>query len=266
MKIAKWLADSTALLKHDGIITARLDCLVLLEDVLQKNKAYILTHNEQELSAAHLIKLNGYVAQRRRHIPLAYIRQKTEFFGRSFAVTPAVLEPRPESETIIEILLAEPAVSHVIDVGCGSGALGITAQLELPHITVTAIDIDDDCLELTRKNATDLGATITTLHNDVLLGIDAAIIVGAHIVANLPYVPDDYTLNQAALNEPKLAIFGGPDGLDIYRTLFSQLQDLQPAAVLCESLPTQHNSLATIAAQHGYKLRATHDFIQYFSN
>ena len=265
MKIAKWLANATELLKSADIPTARLDCLVLLEDVLQKNRAYLLAHDEAELSAIQLSKLNAFVTQRRRHIPLAYIRQRTEFFGRTFTITPAVLEPRPESETIIELLLQESVVSTVIDVGCGSGALGITAKLALPRASVNAIDIDPACLEVTRQNAAQLKADITILQNNLLTGIKPKIIDNAHIIANLPYVPNDYTLNEAAMYEPALAIFGGPDGLDLYRTLFAQLQGTQPAAILCESLPMQHQALAAIALQHGFTLRATHDFIQYFS-
>lgn len=264
MKIAKWLTNSAALLKRAGISTARLDCLILLEDVLQKNRAFLFAHDDDELSTTQLSKLDAFVTQRRRHIPLAYIRQKTEFFGRTFIVTPAVLEPRPESETIIELLLQEPVITSVIDVGCGSGALGITTKLELPRVSVTAIDLDPACLKVTRQNAAQLRADITTMQNDLLTGIKPETIQDAHIVANLPYVPDDYALNEAALHEPRLAIFGGPDGLDLYRALFAQLQGTRPAAILCESLPMQHQALAAIALQHGFTLRATHDFIQYF--
>jgi release factor glutamine methyltransferase len=86
------------------------------------------------------------------------------------------------------------------------------------------------------------------------------------ILANLPYVPDKWKINEAAMAEPKIAIFGGPDGLDIYRKLFTQLKRFtwKPKYLLTESLPPQHPKLAEIAAQFGFKLLSSDDFIQVF--
>jgi len=87
-------------------------------------------------------------------------------------------------------------------------------------------------------------------------------------MANLPYVPDNHTINQAAMQEPKIAIFGGPDGLDLYRKLFAQLSNNNMFTgvkyVLTESLPPQHPALAKIAKNHGYKQHQEDDFIQVF--
>src|SRR5579885_1241682 len=104
MKISKWLANATKKLKTAGIGTARLDCLVLLADSLNKDKAFVLAHPDMVLSAAQLRKLNKQLAERQKHYPLAYIRGKTEFYGREFIMNHHVLEPRPESETMIDLL------------------------------------------------------------------------------------------------------------------------------------------------------------------
>lgn len=264
MKIADWLTKASTSLSEADIPTARLDCLVLLEDATGKNRAYLLAHDDDILPDNLVTKLDKAIVQRRQHTPLAYIRQKTEFYKRTFYINNHVLEPRPESEMIIELLAKEQAIEKIIDVGCGSGALAITAKREHPNSRVLAIDIDPKCLAVTRINSEARAADITIQQGNLLENVEPDFIHGAHIIANLPYVPDNFTLNDAALNEPKQAIFGGPDGLDLYRQFFTQLQGTQPAAIFCESLPIQHQTLSDIAEDHNFKLSTTQDFIQVF--
>ena len=88
-----------------GISSARLDTLILLEDILHKDRAWILAHPEHEISTNQFRKLDRRLERRQKHVPLAYIRGFTEFYGRQFKVNRHVLEPRPESETMIELLL-----------------------------------------------------------------------------------------------------------------------------------------------------------------
>jgi methylase of polypeptide subunit release factors len=337
MKVNEWLKQSEAQLSKAGIHTFRLDCLVLLEDAMEKDRAWLLSHSEEYLQGSILQKLNTKIAQRVKHIPLAYIRGHVEFYGRDFLVTEHTLVPRPETEAMIDMLkrvrnleadmLAfhverrgrkpvkkrykfekdNPASSlvrandgykvvwqkptratfqqspapivgkslrhhdedfHFIDVGTGSGAIAITAQLEMPEAQVSAIDIDEKCLVVARKNATKLGASVTFWHGNLLeplssLQTDACPV----LLCNLPYVPDDFQINTAATHEPRLALFGGPDGLDLYRELFTQIQSYawKPAYILTESLPQQHKTLAAIAKVAGYSLERTDDFIQLFT-
>lgn len=265
--ISKWLAKATARLSGADITTARLDALVLLEDVTRKDRAHLLAHLEDELSDEQLHKLQQQLEQRAKHIPLAYIRGKTEFYGREFKLTNDVLEPRPESETMIELLKALPASSRatVIDVGTGSGALAITAAIELQTVQVIATDIDPACLAVARTNCELHKATADLQHTDLIEGLKLQ--PDTVLLANLPYVPDDYKINDAAMMEPRLAIFGGLDGLDLFRRLFRQAstQTHPPARILTESLPFQHQELAKIAQQHGYNQTKEEDFIQQFS-
>jgi release factor glutamine methyltransferase len=272
MNISTWLREATGQLKQDGIATARLDCIVLLEDILAKDRSWILAHLEEELSATQANVLQASISRRQKHEPLAYIRGKTEFYGREFIVNRHVLEPRPESETIIELLKQSTVTTpseHIIDVGTGSGALAITAKLEVPIANVTAIDIDPECIKVARKNAEKHGADITFLEGDLLsplietLGSDTSLT----LLANLPYVPDAHQINQAALMEPRLAIFGGEDGLDLYWQMFSQIREfnLLVTALITESLPSQHQKLTDIAEQFGYQQVIEDDFIQVFS-
>lgn len=262
-----WLANSVSTLNAAGIGTARLDALVLAEDVLGKNRAYLLAHDNMLISPDDTKKLNELVARRAKHEPLAYIRAKTEFYGREFALSPVVLEPRPESETMIELLKKLPLNNKpvIVDVGTGSGAIGITAALEIPESQVILTDIDDGCLQVSRQNCDRYHLKLDIIKDDLLAHAAKRGTKPDVILANLPYVPDHYTINEAALQEPRIAIFGGSDGLDLYRRLFTQLDTLKAPYVLTESLPFQHHDLAIIAAEHGYAQANEDDFIQLFA-
>ncbi len=267
MTVNEWLKAATKKLQKANIGTARLDCLVLIEDCLRTDRAHLLAHPETKLTVEQTNILNEQLAKRSKHIPLAYIRGKTEFYGREFSVSEAVLEPRPETETMVNLALSLPkdALKTIVDVGTGSGAIAITMALELGVVQVVATDIDPACLVIARKNCVTHKATVDVKQADLIDSV--TIPPGTSILANLPYVPDHFTVNQAALQEPRLAIFGGPDGLDLYRKLFSQIskQNHKPRYVLCESLPFQHEALTQVAHASGYELQEDVDFIQVFS-
>lgn len=334
--ISQWLKEAQQELQINDVSTARLDCLVLLGDDLGKEKAWILSHADKELQGSILKVLNKKIVQRAQHIPLAYIRGHAEFYGREFLVNEHTLVPRPETETMIDMLKRvrnmeadiatwqverrgrkpikkkylfekqEPKSSlvktdegykvvwekpkrpqltqspapvrgqslkyhdedfHFIDIGTGSGAIAITAKLEVPDANVSAIDIDNKCLQTAKVNTKNLGAEVTFLRGNLLepladLNDDKCKV----LLCNLPYVPNDFQINTAATHEPKHAIFGGTDGLDFYRELFQQIQQYnwRPAYILTESLPPQHDALTAIAKAAGYVLARTDDFIQLF--
>ena len=270
LDINNWLKTTSRALDKAGIGTARLDALVLLEDVLGKNRSWLLAHTEQVLTKTQLNRLDGFIQRRLLHEPLAYIRQKTEFYGRDFYIDQYVLVPRPESETMIDILkkMQPPEPLSIIDVGTGSGALAITAKLELPYADLLATDIDERCLEVARQNARNYKVSIRFLQGNLLqpLPIHELIPKNSLLLCNLPYVPNSHQLNRAAMNEPRHAIFGGTDGLNIYRELFSQFTKLSfnPKYILTEALPVQHNALQKIASDAGFQIILNDDFIQLF--
>lgn len=267
MKVEEWLKQATNTLKAANIGSARLDVLVLLEDEISRDRAWILAHQEQPILTASLKKLNKKLARRASHEPLAYIRGFTEFYGRRFKVNKRVLEPRPESEAMIDLLkeLQLPRTSWIADIGTGSGALGITAALELHNHSVDLYDIDASALAVARHNCVLHELHLHCYKRDLLNRPARSYDV---LLANLPYVPNKWQINQAAAMEPRLAIFGGRDGLDVYRRLFEQLTKLnwQPQYIFTESLPPQHQKLAEIARKASFKLRQAQDFIQLFEN
>lgn len=264
-RVDKWLEQAAAKLSVAGIGSARLDCLILLEDVTGRNRAWLLAHPELELKASELNRLNKQLARRAAHEPLAYIRGFTEFYGRRFKVNHRVLEPRPESETMIELLkkLTLPHDAKIADVGTGSGCLGITAALELPGSHVDLFDIDASAVAVARHNAEMHELHLRIEKRDLLRSSHTEYDA---VLANLPYVPDHFTINPAAAREPKIAIFGGKDGLSVYRRLFEQVQGFKhpPHFILTEALPPQHHELSEVALKSGYRLNRTQDFIQIF--
>lgn len=278
MNIRNWLINAEKTL-IDTSGTARLDTEVLLADALDKDKSWLYAHPDQEIEATTLKKLNSQLKRRVLHEPLAYIRGKSEFYGREFLVDKRVLVPRPETETLIALAI-EQVIGYrlkikdkitIVDVGTGSGALAITAKLELPYSEVIATDIDSKCIKLAQRNARKHKANIKFLEGDLLAPFSnlQPITYNLVVLANLPYVPTNYPINQAAAHEPKLAIFGGPDGLDLYRQLFNQLSkftvDSQQLTVFTESLNFQHKELNKIAKKAGFKQIAVRDLIQVFT-
>ena len=270
MTIKTWLENATNQLSTSGVATARLDCLVLLEDLLGKDRAHLLAHPEIELTGEQERVLNEQIERRSKHEPLAYIRGKTEFYGREFIVNAHTLEPRPETETMLDELKGLGFRERgqgvtLIDVGTGSGAIAISAKLELPNATVFATDISAESIAIAKRNAQKHQADITFNQGNLLDPLTLGPLPYT-LLCNLPYVPDEYELNKAAPNEPPLAIFGGADGLDLYRELFAQIdrQEHKPQHILTEALPFQHKDLALIAKSHGYTLAKTDDFIQLF--
>ena len=265
MKVELWLRQATRKLNAAGISSARLDALVLLEDEMGLDRSRLLAEPNMSISKTKQKRLDGKLKRRLRHLPLAYIRGHSEFYGRKFLVNRYTLEPRPESETMIDMLLMLPLLKKYtyVDVGTGSGALGITTALELSADKVDLYDIDANALAVTRHNLELNELSLKTYKRDLLRAYARPYDV---VLANLPYVPDHYKVNQAAAMEPKIAIFGGKDGLDVYRRFFSQLARFSwsPKFVLTEALPPQHIELAEIAAKNGFRLIKTDDLIQLY--
>lgn len=266
--ISEWLAANTQLLAQADVESARLDCLLLLEYVLKTDRAHLLAHQERNITDDELAVLQDLVSKRLSHTPMAYLLGHSEFYGRTFVVSENVLVPRPESETILELLQDAKNPSTIIDVGTGSGALAISAKLLFPNADVYATDIDPRCLAVAQQNSSNLSAPVGYFAGNLLEPLpDTAFSEHTVIIANLPYVPTDYPINHAAAHEPSLALFGGENGLDLYQTLWQQINLLhkRPKAVVTESLPAQHEQQAHIAKNANYYLQKTEGLQQLFT-
>ncbi len=270
MDIKTYLINATKALEYKDVTTARLDVLVLLEDSLGKDRSWLLAHPELPLDEPTMQKLNAMVKRRAMHEPLAYIRGHSEFYGREFMVTPDTLQPRAETETMIDLLkkleLKKPIIAEI---GTGSGCIAVTAKLEFPDAQVYATEIDAAALKVAQQNAQKLQADVTFYKGSLLEPLLKNKVQPTVLLANLPYVPDNYEINRAASHEPKIALFSGQDGLDHYREFFDQIGAESEFAtklqfILTESLPAQHAALKARAKKCGFRLQKTEDFIQVF--
>jgi len=214
-----------------GAITEapHLEAEVLLGFVMDVSRAALLTHPERALSPDQLSTYRRLVRRRASGYPLPYLTGRVEFYGLEFEVTPDVLIPRPETETLVELALARRPAT-VVDVGAGCGCVAVALAVHLPEAAVCAVEISPAALAVARRNAATaavaeqrgVAARMRFLVGDVLRPHPGPADL---IVSNPPYIP---TSACAALptsvrdHEPRLALDGGPDGLTIIRALLSQ--------------------------------------------
>jgi release factor glutamine methyltransferase len=215
------LLQGAKLLEDAGVEAPRLTAEVLLGHAVHVERVYLYAHPEQELRDVEWIHYGRYLHERMQGKPTQYITKRQEFYGREFLVSPAVLIPRPETEHLVEAAL--PLVRGVVvDVGSGSGALAVTLALEARH-SVIAVDVSADALRVTQENTSKLGAAVIPVLCDLLTGFaDLSVDL---VVSNPPYVAEksrEGMQREVRDWEPRLALFGGADGLEIYRRLIPE--------------------------------------------
>lgn len=206
--------------------SAASDAQRLLCEVLGVERAYLLARPEQMLTAEQESHFEQLIRRCAAGEPLAYILGRWPFYDREFRVTPAVLIPRPETELLLEQALAfinRHPHSKVVDVGTGSGALAVTLAAHCPTATVYATDISPAALEIARQNAAKYETRVQFLQGDLLQPLIGQGVRVDLIMANLPYIASGELPGLAvARYEPRLALDGGLDGLDLVRRLLEQ--------------------------------------------
>lgn len=265
--INTWLRDAAEELAAVGIASALLDAEIILAHTLRKSRTWLHAHSDEAIDPRELEIANARLQLRLDRTPIAYIIGHKEFYTRLFKVTPSVLVPRPESEAIITLLKAHlPAnATTLLDVGTGSGCLGITAKLELPQLQVTLVDVSHHALKVAEENAAAQNATVATLRSDLLAATPGMYDV---IVANLPYVDISWERSPETNYEPKLALFAGDGGLALINRLLTQIPlHLSPTGiVLLEADPEQHPAVITAAKAVGLTLVTTDGYALLFKN
>jgi release factor glutamine methyltransferase len=230
-RLLEWTAEHFT---KSGIESPRLDAEVLLGHALQQDRMWLYMHHDEPVAADALAIFRELVNKRADRIPVAYLTGAREFYALPFRVTPDVLIPRPDTEDLVKAALsrfvapADGAPLQVLDIGTGSGAIAISFAKEwAPRpIEITAIDISREALAVARENAADLEVeeSISFCEGDVFDRIPGGAQFHA-VVSNPPYIPSgdlDDLQAEVARHEPRLALDGGADGLDIIRRLVAQ--------------------------------------------
>jgi release factor glutamine methyltransferase len=274
--------DSVPNLRTD----AARDAALLLRHALSISHTEQLAHPKRPLTPAEVSAYETLIARRLTLEPIQYITGEQEFYGLALGVTPAVLIPRPETEHLVESVLAELANSRInnlnfhserseesphflrsgknssseekiriLDIGTGSGAIAIALAHHLPQAHVTAVDLSPAALAVAAANAARHGLSdrIRFVQSDLLVALAPDSLPFDAIVSNPPYVPetDRASLHpQVRDHEPASALFAGPDGLDIYRRLIPQARAaLAPCGLLALEIGQgQRNSIAALLA------------------
>jgi release factor glutamine methyltransferase len=219
------VGDALALARTLGV--ARLDAQLLLAHHLQRPRAWVLAHADAALPPEAALALAHALARRADGVPLAYLTGRRAFHGIQLAVTPAVLDPRPDTETLVdwalELLGSEfTAVEapQVLDLGTGSGAIALAVKAACPRAAVRALDASADALAVAQGNARRLGLAVDFLRSDWWQAVPPT--PRLHIaLSNPPYVAAGDPHLAALRHEPAQALLAGTDGLDAIRVLIA---------------------------------------------
>jgi release factor glutamine methyltransferase len=226
--LTAWKAAS-ARLKAAGVESPTIDARLLLEAAAPVVRADILTDPHRTLDADGATRLEELVRRRELREPISQILGRKAFWTLMLNVSPHVLTPRPDTETLLDVVLAAFPPERpfsVLDLGVGSGAILLAILAERPKAKGLGVDVSEDALAVARDNAAQLGLEARTalLRGDWTAGLDAASF--DLVVANPPYIPSgEIALLEPEVRdyEPRAALDGGPDGLDAYRRLAPEI-------------------------------------------
>lgn len=233
--VGQLLAEARPLLAATPFGASTREARLLLGHVLGLSEARVIARQEKEVPPEAEKRFRDLLARRLTGEPVSYLLGEREFWGRSFLVDPRVLIPRPETEHLVEVALAEPLPERpwILDVGTGSGILAVTLALGVPGSRVVATDLSPGALAVAAGNARRLGARISLVNTDLAAGLDLSRF--DLVVSNPPYVdrseipeisPEVYGF------EPPLALFPPGAGDSLYPRLFAQCAGLRPGVGL----------------------------------
>jgi len=238
MTLLEVLQSTTAYFTNHKIENPRLNAEQLLAHTLRLSRMDLYLEFERNLAENELGPLRDLVKRRGQGEPLQHLLGTVEFCGHTFAIDKRAMVPRPETEELVELLLAEisgqKSEIRILDVGTGSGVIGLSLAVKFPQANVCAIDISEDALSLARENAAQLRLSerVRFQKSDLLENVSERFDL---IVANLPYISmqDRHLLAREVLHDPEVALFGGSSGDELVRELIEQAPaHLEPGGLL----------------------------------
>ncbi len=268
MTIAMWLRQATNELADAMLVSPQLDAEIILAHTIGHPRTWLHAHGNDPLEPRHEEIANARLDLRLDHVPVAYIIGHKEFYGRRFMVTTHTLIPRPESEQVIELLLeavsphtalSPPETKRLVDIGTGSGCLGITAKLERPHLEVTLCDTSKFALDTAEKNAEKLGASVHCMVSNLLQDYPFTPDI---VLANLPYVDETWERSPDTAHEPAEALFAPRGGLALIEKCFDELAHRMEygGIAIFEADPRQWDTILPYAKKSGFEVAATREY------
>lgn len=268
LELLRWTTDY---FKRAGIESARLDAELLLAHALETERLRLYVDFEKPVLPAERDRYRALVRRRAQdRVPVSILLGEREFWSLAFKVSPDVLTPRPDTETLVEAALSKvkgpgkadpPAVDsdrkrRILDLGTGSGAIALSLASELPEADITATDLSQAALQIAAENADRLpqGEKVRFLHGDLFEPVANERF--DLVVSNPPYVArkDAKSLPPELAHEPEMALFGGEDGLDVIRRLVAEAgRHLSPGGwLLIELAPEQAGTVEQWLAGAGF--------------
>jgi len=269
MTIGALRAAGVSLLRQHGVESPELDASLLLAYLFQKDRSWLILNQEAVCDTQLQKAYFSLLSKRTGGQSVAYITGIKEFMGLEFTVSPAVLVPRPDTEILVEKTLEWLKIKaqqssqelKVLDLCTGSGCIGISLAYYHPKIMLTLSDISEEALAISKINTERLlgserASSVRYIHTDLLTYFLEQQEQFDLIVTNPPYVPSRIILNLAkeVQQEPRLALDGGEDGLDLIRRIIIQSQVLlnEGGAIFLESDPEQILSIQELLKNQGY--------------
>lgn len=232
MNIKEVLVNTEEYFQKNGIESARLDAEVLLAELLDMERIKLYVNFDYPLTDQEISQYREMIKKRARHIPVAYIIGHKEFMSLNFYVNKKVLLPRPETEILVEYLIdyfqeKDMETVNIVEIGTGSGAIMVSLGYYLDSARILGIEIDEGALEVTRKNIQKFSLTdrLKVTKGDLLKPLIKRGISNVDlVVSNPPYISEEEMdkLPPEVKKEPEKALYGGREGLDIYKDLIPQ--------------------------------------------
>jgi release factor glutamine methyltransferase len=224
MTVLELLESTTRYLAKHEVASPRLTIELMLAEAMQKTRMQLYLEYDRPVDEPVLDRLRPLVKRRAEGEPLEYLLGATTFAGHRVELTPDVLIPRPETELLLDEASAclQAEGLPVIDVGTGSGILALALARKFPRLEIFGVDLSEAALALARRNTAEV-ANVRLVCGD-LLANGSLPAQAQMIVANLPYIPSGQidSLMREVRHEPRLALDGGADGLDLIRRLVAQ--------------------------------------------